>query len=367
MQNWRTKTALGVSALAVMALTVGLASTVSAENKYVDMVPAEKFDLSNWYITVPVDDNNDGKSDNVYEKDLATYEHSDFFYLDDNGYMVFTTPNKAATTANSTNTRSELRQMLRTSSKMKTSSPQNNWVLAASPFIEPLKKKRIEVGSIGGRLDATLHVDHVAKRAEVNNKKPTYSVVIGQIHALKLDKHPPEYGWGNEPLKISFKKFPDHEYGSVYWAYERNLPKDDKHRTDIAYPVWGNTWDNFDDPGTAGIKLGEEMSYTVNVLENVMYLTFTTERHGTKEFAINLANAVDANGELDELDNPYGYTGDMMYFKAGAYNQCSSQMKDGMWYPGCLGTGDWETDQANGDYAQVSFHSLSVGPATPVE
>lgn len=321
-------------------------------------MPADAFDLSYWNITVPLDENGDGSADIIKVADMAAYTHPNFFYLDDDNHLVFATPNKATTTPNSTNTRSELRQMLRgANTSIKTAEPGNNFALASHPNAH-------EFASIGGRLDATLQIDHVAKRAQLTNKPPTHSVVIGQIHAVKLKDHPDSYGWGNEPLKISYKKWPDHEYGSVYWAYERNLGKDDPDRTDIAYSVWGNTWENPADPGAAGVKLGEVMSYTVNVSGDVMYLTFHTDRLGTVEHAINLADNVNANGEVDGYDNPQGYTGDMLYFKAGAYNQCSSKLQDGFWYPGCLGTGDWETDQANGDYAQVTFHNLTLGAPT---
>jgi len=346
-----------ISLLAIASLvscsTVGVADS-PVEGK----VPADVFDMSFWNITVPLDADGNDRADIISVADMATYMHPDFFYVDENNDLVFATPNKATTTPNSTNTRSELRQMLRgTNTSIKTKAPGNNFALASHPIAD-------KFASIGSRMDATLHVDHVATRAQVTTKNPTYSVVIGQIHAVKLDKHPEQYGWGNEPLKISFKKFPDHEYGSVYWAYERNLGKDDPNRTDIAYPVWGNTWDNPADPGSAGLKLGEVMSYTVNVTGDVMQLTFQTERHGTKKFEINLANNVDANGKVDPLDNPYGYAGDLHYFKAGAYNQCSAKLQEGFWYPGCLGTGEWETDKANGDYAQVTFHSLTLGPPT---
>ena len=78
-----------------------------------DAVPADKFDLSEWNITLPMDKNRDGKPDSVTVKKIQKYEHPDFFYLDENGYMVFAAPNKAATTKNTSNTRSELRHMLR--------------------------------------------------------------------------------------------------------------------------------------------------------------------------------------------------------------------------------------------------------------
>lgn len=350
-----------VSRIAIMISALGLAACAAApvaEEASGDPVPADVFNLSYWNITVPLDSDGNERADIIDVEALQTYSHPDFFYLDDEGSLVFATPNKATTTPNSTNTRSELRQMLRgTDTSIRTAAPGNNFALAAHPFAE-------RFASIGGRLEATLHVDHVAQRAEITTKKPTYSVVVGQIHAVKVDGDQDGFGYGNEPLKISFKKFPDHEYGSVYWAYERNLARDNPDRTDIAYPVWGNTWDSDEDPGDAGILLGEDFSYTVDVSGNVMTLTFETERHDTVTYQINLTNNVDANGQVDEQDNPIGYAGDWMYFKAGAYNQCSSRMQEGFWYPGCLGTGDWETDKTNGDYAQVTFHTLNVtGPS----
>ncbi|MEP4100589.1 polysaccharide lyase family 7 protein, partial [Paraglaciecola sp.] len=58
-------------------------------------VPANKFDLSHWYLTVPMDDDNDKVSDIYDVAKLKTYQHPDFFYLDDNQHMVFASPNKA--------------------------------------------------------------------------------------------------------------------------------------------------------------------------------------------------------------------------------------------------------------------------------
>ena len=55
----------------------------------------------------------------------------------------------------------------------------------------------------------------------------------------------------------------------------------------------------------------------------------------------------------------------MLYFKAGIYNQCSTKKGGGSWFAGCAGTGDWEEDKANGDYAQATFSKLVVGPSTP--
>ena len=339
-------------------LLVAMLFAASGLNAHEHGIPADKFDLSEWNITVPIDKNKDDKPDTVSVKKIQNYSHPDFFYLNENGDMVFTSPNKALTTPNSTNTRSELRHMLKgTSGRFKTQSPRNSFTVKSNPISDKFAR-------VGGKMEATLKVEHVALRAKYPNKAPAYSVVIGQIHATKWDKKVQGFGWGNEPLKIYYKKWPQHDTGSVFWTYERNLPKDDPNRTDIAYPVWGNIWTDANDPGANGIALGESLSYVVNVHEDVMYLSFSAEGHETVEYKINLANAVDANGKLDKYDHPYGYTLDWNYLKAGAYNQCSTKDDPGFWYAACPGTGNWEEDKANGDYVSVAFSRLVVGEST---
>ena len=324
-------------------------------------VPADHFDLSHWNITLPLDDNNDGKVDIVKTADIQTYSHPDYFFVTEEGDMVFTAPNKATTTPNSSNTRSELRYMSRGSNtKIKTSGMGNNFALRAHPDAE-------RFASVGGRMEATVRVDHVARRAGNPDRPAAFSAVIGQIHAIKAKPQSGTFGYGNEPLKIYFKKHPDHETGSVFWNYERNLAKDDPNRTDITYPVWGNVWTNSEDPGDAGIPLGQPLSYVVNVYEDVMHLEFSTDGKPKMTYKINLADNVDANGAVDGKDNSEGYAGDAHYFKAGIYNQCSTKDAPGVWYAACPGTGVWETDKANGDYAQASFSRLVVGDAKPME
>ncbi|MEM8981846.1 MAG: polysaccharide lyase family 7 protein [Pseudomonadota bacterium] len=321
-------------------------------------LPADRFDLKFWKLSLPLDDNNDGKVDEVGVRSLRTFSHPEFFYLDEAGNLVFTAPNKAQTTQGSTNTRSELRQMLRGKNKnIGTHDPKNNFALKAH------RRSRM-FAAVGGQLEATLKVLHVARNAKHIDKKPAYSVVVGQIHADKdqaVINRGKGFGWGNEPIKIYFKKWPDHATGSVFWTYERNLPKDDPDRTDIAYPVWGNTWEDPEDPGAEGIALGQWFNYNINVHRNTMYLTFrTADPARTVTYQIDLSNNIDADGNVDEKDHTKGYSGDALYFKAGAYNQCSTVDKDGVWYAGCQGTGDWEVDKTNGDYTAVAFRRIQV-------
>ena len=324
-----------------------------------DLVPADKFDMSEWKITVPLDKNNDKKADDIDVKKLKKYSHPNFFYLDDNGGLVFASPNKAITTKNTSNTRSELRQMIRgTNTGYKTHGPQNNFAVEA-------RKGSDKFGRVGGRLDATLKVDHVATRAGNPDTKAAYSAVVGQIHAVKYNNTRSGFGYGNEPIKVYYKKFPDHKMGSVFWNYERNLPKKDPNRKDISHAVFGFDWTNKADPGSQGIALGEEFSYTINVHKNTMYLTFSNARLGTKTFTKSLVSQLSADGTMDPLDNKFSYGGDSLYFKAGVYNQCSTKKGGGTWYAGCPGTGDWDVDKANGDYAQATFSKIELSEATP--
>ncbi len=350
--------AIALSALVLQGCEVTNTTNNNIESKQRSILPAEKFDLTQWQIDAPTDTNKDGIVDVIGIKDLQTYQHPDYFYINDEGNLVFAAPNKAITSVNSTNTRSELHHMLGGETAQKRDFL-NNFSLKANRRAE-------QFAQIGGNLQATLAVNYVPTRAKYAEKPTAFSVVVGQVHAVQDKKRRAEgegYGWGNEPLKIYYKKLPGHEYGSVFWNYERNLEKNDPNRIDISYSVWGKPWLDMDAPGEAGIALNEEFSYEVNVHENTMYLSFTTARHGTVKHEINLTNNVDAFGEVDELDNPKGYTGEGNHFKAGAYNQCSTKDDPSFRYPACPGTGDWVTDKANGDYTQVTFMRLETGAA----
>lgn len=314
-------------------------------------VPADKFDMTHWKITIPADFNKDGKVDEIEDEAILSYSHEDFFFLDKDGNLVFEVQNKAVTTKNSKNARSELRQMARGAMyDIDTAAPLNNFALASNTHAADYSK-------VGGKLEATLKVNHVSEHAKFPERPAAHSVVVGQIHAKKYDEQieaKTGFGHGNEPLKIFFKKFPDHKYGSVFWNYERNLAKKDPNRADIAYPVWGNTWENLAEPGEAGIKLGEEFSYVVDVEGDIMHLTFTTARHKEVTYDIDLSKGVDAK------DSPTGYAQDAFYFKAGAYGQCSADDTHPVWGPGCAGTGDFAADKKTGDYNSVTFSALKL-------
>lgn len=320
-------------------------------------VPADNFNLSYWKLTLPTDEDNNGTVDEIDVESLQTYFHPEFFYLNDNKEVVFTVPNKGITTSSLASTRSEFRQMNRgINTQIATHAPGNNVVIAANKNAE-------QFSSIGGKLKATLKVNAVSLRAGYPNKPPAYTVVIAQVHTGKIKNNPEGFGWGNQPLKIYYKKFPQHQKGSVFWNYERNLGRNDVDRIDISYPVWGNTWENQTDPRDAGISLGEEFSYEINIHKNIMHLTFKADGHPEVKYSVDLSNNVDPYGNIDKLDHPYGYTGDWFYFKAGAYNECNTKDGTHFVYTACPGTGNWNIDKANGDYAQVAFSRLVIEPS----
>ena len=331
-----------------------IASAQSKASKDKSLAPASKFDLTHWKITLPVDLNKDGKVDDISVKKIKKYSHPDFFYLDTDENMVFVAPNKGAKTKNTSNTRSELRYMLRgKNTKIKTHNGRNNFAVEA-------RENSDKFGSVGGKMKATLKVNHVALNTNSPGKKSAYSVVVGQIHSVKYNNTESGFGYGNEPLKIFYKKWPEHETGSVFWNYERNLARNDPNRSDISYPVWGERWESSNDPKASGVALDEEFSYTVNVHKNTMYLIFESASKPSVKYQINLVNNRNAHGEVDPLDNRYSYGGDSLYFKAGVYNQCT--VTDDQ--TGCGGTGDWSIDKVNGDYTQATFSKLTVGQST---
>lgn len=335
---------------ASIASASAMAGTSSNElaNKYEldpTKAPAQNFDMTNWKITLPEltkEGERKGKALEIAKDELGNtetpYVHPEWFYTNkETGAVVFVAPNEAPTTPNSKNTRSELRAMLATHY----GEPKNNFVVASHP-------NAAEYGAIGGELNATLSVDQVSTSGNYK-KNGAFAVVIGQIH-----------GSDNEPLKISYRKLPEHEYGSLSWNYELNPTKElqdakdengKKLRQDIRHNVFGqyNLRKGDADPQD-GIKLGEIFSYSVNVEGDIMHLTFTKnpgeKNEVTKTFDVNLAEGKYQGHEVDQ-----GYGNDWMYYKAGAYNQCNTKKSSS----DC----EWRGMEA-GDYAQASFYQLEL-------
>jgi len=282
---------------------------------------------------------------------LINYEHEDYFYNanDDTDWVVYKTPNSGGTTPNSSNTRSELRQL-------------SEWT-----------------PETGGKLTGTLKVMQVSTTGDAR-VPATFSVVVGQIHSSE--------GHENEPIKIFYKKFPGHTKGSVFWNYEINTNGDNAERWDFSTAVWGYDWavvgstaDSYPDEPDDGIELGEEFSYEINVYDGIMYVTFSSEGHETKTFTKSLVASEHTNYSdipqqvltvfsstgQDGTELVNAYAGELQYFKQGAYNQTNGKdpVDNMIWNTGAETYGGNLADQyANGSYAEVWFKAATVGSGT---
>lgn len=299
-----------IAILLVATSTLGCATT---SNKVLDdqvkrssMAPSEKFDLQDWKLEIAVDEDGNGKSDSIQPSRLnAGYQHTDFFYLAEDGGLVFKAPIYGITTSKRTKyVRTELREMLR---RDDTSIPtakagKNNWVF--SSFSQEDQDK---AGGVDGTLDATLKVDRVSSTGKEYQQG---RIIIGQIHAKK-----------DEPVRIYYRKLKDNTKGSIYLGHEINGTK----KTDWI-EIIGSKSNSAEDPED-GIAIGEVFSYQIKVVGHL--LTVTISRDGKP----------DAVKTIDMTNSGYhNKTNEYMFFKAGIYNVNN--------------TGD------KSDYSQATFYRI---------
>ena len=280
--------------------------------------------------------------DGTRSKDLVNFEKEDFFYVvteNHTDWVVYKTPNSGITSPNSSNTRTELGEKKR-------------WIPEE-----------------GGKLTGTLKVQHVSTTGDATVPS-SYSVVIGQIHS--------DEGHENEPLKIYYKKFPNHTKGSVFWNYEINTEGSNEGRFDFSTAVWGYDRsvvgigpDIYPEEPQDGIALGEEFSYEVNVYKGIMYLKFMSDGHETIKFTKDLLKSDFSKKEdIPEqvlityaskrqvgVEREIAYTGEKQFFKQGAYNQANGKTTKSETF-----NGDIEKQYDYGSYAEVWFKRASVGP-----
>lgn len=274
----------------------------AAQDLNPNLPPSGNFDLSNWKITLPSQNEND-------VADLLNgFEHPDWFYTDPvTGAMVFNCPNDGQT-GGSTYPRSELREMLRgIDTSIGTQGINgNNWVFSSSAM-----ENQEAAGGVDGVMTATLAVDHVSETSDEDRK--IGRVIVGQIHASD-----------DEPCRLYYRKLPGNSKGSIYLAHEPTTGAEQW------YDMIGSRSDNAADPED-GIALGEKFSYEIKVVFNT--LTVTVMREGKD----------DVVQEVDMTNS--GFADDWMYFKAGNYNQNNAGNAD--------------------EYAQVSFFALDLSHSAP--
>jgi poly(beta-D-mannuronate) lyase len=256
-----------------------------------DLPPGRNFDLLDWYLNTPADDDNNGISDRFSERELASGKTDErYFYTAEDGGMVFrATIGGAKTSKNTLFTRTELREMLRRGNtdigtRGEGDDPgKNNWVFSSAP--EETRKK---AGAVDGTLRATLAINHVTTTGDDID---VGQVVIGQIHAAK-----------DEPARLYYQKFPGSRRGSIYVAHEPS------GGDDIFVDLLGSKSSTPIDPPD-GIALDETFSYEIRAEGNLLTVT------------IRSAGEIRVRETIDMSNSGYDVADDFMYFKAGVYNQ----------------------------------------------
>jgi len=171
------------------------------------VAPSGNFDLSNWKITLPVDQNGTLSGTALEVQNLSGYKNSKYFYTGSDGAMVFYAPVDGATTSGSSYARSELREM--------NGSEKAAWNL-----------------STGGSMGATLEVDAAPNREGVGGK-----LIVGQIH-----------GQNDELVRLYW------ENGTVYFVNDQAGASN----SEIKFTLKDSTG------ATPEISLNEKFSYTIN-------------------------------------------------------------------------------------------------------
>ena len=289
--------------------------------------PGENFDLLGWYITTPADDDGDGKSDSVYEQDLAAgWTDERYFHTDPvTGGMVFrVTPAGAKTSKNTNYTRTELRGMLRRGDETIATRGandypnKNNWVFSSAPL-----EAKFNSAGVDGVLRATLAVNQVTRMGKSHQ---IGRVIIGQIHAKD-----------DEPIRLYYRKLPGNKNGSLYFAH---APAKGKERW---VTLLGSRSDRAKDP-VDGIALDEIFSYeiaTEGVVDGdkiIPYLKVKIIKQDGTEIKVE---------RFDMRDSGFSVDDEFMFFKAGAY------------------TGNNSSPYPERDFDMVTFYKLEYEHDAP--
>lgn len=258
--------------------------------------PGGNFDLLGWALDTPATDPSDGFAQRTQERALASFTDQYFRTAADGGMVFRSTIAGATTSANSSFTRSELREMLRRGNTSISTQGvnRNNWLLGYQP--DP----GVAVGGRGGVLRATLAVNNVTASG---SDFQIGRVVIGQIHASS-----------DEPLRLYYRKYPGNTRGYIYFAHEIR-DGDDIYFMVVGPPITNRNRQPEDrnDPRN-GLALDEVFSYEIN---NAGSRIDVIVRRGDRDGPIIGHNFVDMaveNSGYDRLD-------EWNYFKAGVYTQ----------------------------------------------
>jgi poly(beta-D-mannuronate) lyase len=253
-------------------------------------------ELIDWYLSVPTDEDYNGKSDSISETALdAGYTNSEFFYASADGGIVMRSPSYGFKTSTNTKyVRVELREMLRRgNTSIKTQGVnKNNWVFGSTSGTA-----QANAGGTNGELNVTLAVNNVTITGEAYQ---IGRVIIGQILAND-----------DEPIRLYYRKLPGNDKGSIYFAHESR-----DENVDEAYVEMIGSRSNTASNPSDGIGFDEKFSYRINVSVNL--LTVTIIREGKTDVVANY----DMTGSLYDAEDQY------QYFKVGVYQGNNSSAAD---------------------------------------
>ncbi|MBB3991937.1 poly(beta-D-mannuronate) lyase [Croceicoccus naphthovorans] len=277
------------------------------------VAPGRNFDLQSWALDTPEVDPADGFSRRIIGDELNDFSDQYFFTAPDGGMVFRTTIAGAKSSANTSFTRTELREMLRRGdTSIRTQGVnENNWILGYQP--DP----GVPTGGRGGTLKGTLAVNQTTT---TGSQSQVGRFVIGQIHASS-----------DEPIRLYYRKFPQNARGMIYFAHEI------RDGSDIFFSVVGpqlanrKTHPQIDVDPYNGIALDEVFSYEITNSGSRIDVII---RRGDQNGPIIGHNYVDMaveNSGYDRID-------EWNYFKAGVYTQNNSGMPT--------------------DFDQVTFYSL---------
>lgn len=268
-----------------------------------DLAPSDNFDLSQWYVSIPTDEDGNGKADNIKEDTLnAAYENHEYFYSEVDGGMVFRCYVDGFKTSTGTSyTRTELREMIRAGdTSIDTQGINgNNWVFSSAPV-----DQQARAGGVDGNMKATLAVNHVTTTGDSSQ---VGRVIVGQIHAAV-----------DEPIRLYYRLLPGHTKGSIYFAHEPSNENDEQW-----YEMIGGKSSSQDEPED-GIELNEQFSYEIDVAGNIMTVSIMRDGKDTITQEVDMTDSGYDGYYIDEKTSSATYgeeLEDYMYFKAGVYNQ----------------------------------------------
>ena len=323
-QNWETQN-VDLGSLSAGEHTIRIAVTgddfnmnwIDVKKDGVVVIPGNcNIDMSIWGYTtgdgVSMNDADDIQ-DLIDNKTLGSNGAEEIIFND--GCVTFQVENDAASSGGSTYPRSELRELLaeyNDSSVNVKGLTKNNWVTS-----DASSSNQALVGGVDGKLNATLVVNTVSVDATSDDQ--IGRIVVGQIH-----------GENHEPVKIYYRKLPEHSKGSVFFTVDGSDGDPSDRINVIGFTDKNDTDEDASgdpvDPSN-GIALGDEWSYEIDLTGDQLKVTvwhdgytYTTSDSiaYTKTRSKQLiSNSSDSNAiTIEDF-----YAEDYMYFKAGLYNQ----------------------------------------------